>query len=347
MKFSAAPFPLNCDFRSDTVTQPDAGMRQAMAEAPVGDDVFLEDPTVFALEEKIAHWTGKPAALFFPTGCMANLTALMAQTQPGQALFTGNHSHIKLYELGSYARIAGLHLCPVQDDSGYLSVADLTANWLSDAYHLPRPGMITVENTQNVLGGLIYPHSNLAELAAFAQEKGVPIHLDGARLFHACAGSGLPPETWTQYVDTVMVCTSKGLGAPAGSLLAGPQPIIEQARIIRKLLGGGMRQVGILAAAGLYAFEHNLPRLNADVLRCQGVHRALSDIPNLSLSRPDTNILILKLDSPRAEAMVTFLNEKGFGTLALGLATVRIVFHLHITDAACDELVQAVRAFLT
>lgn len=331
------------DFRSDTVTQPCAAMKEAMMNADLGDDVYREDPSALALEEKTASLLGKEAALYFPTGCMANLTALMMHAQPGSVLYAGARSHIKLYELGSYARIAGLSLVEVPDTGGRLDFEALKKSWFGDIYYLPKAGVICVENTHNMLGGLVYPEQELARVAEFAREKQTPLHMDGARLFNAAVAKDCSPTVWTQHVDSVMVALSKGLGAPMGSILAGRKSEIDRALAIRKMLGGGMRQVGMTAAAALYALDHNLPLLARDHDRCRRVYEAAKEVPGLDPVAPDTNILIINMAEPKAQELVAAADAVGAKVMAVSDSVVRAVFHLNISDEACEALVDAFR----
>lgn len=334
------PEDLAADFRSDTLTLPDVGMRAAMGSAELGDDVFGEDPTVNQLQKKMATLAGKPAALFFPSGSMANLTALMCHVGSGGALFTGQNSHINHYELGSYARIAGLSLVAVDDSAGFLDRKDLQSKWIPDIYYMPKPALITVENTHNMLGGKVYPIQELKALCDFANEKKIPVHMDGARLFHAGAGAGRDIRDWTEHVDSVMVALSKGLGCPVGSVLLGETDFIEHARVVRKLLGGGMRQAGVLAAAGLYALEQHMPCLELDIQRCRGVFEAFGNHESLRLVPPQSNILIGQLQDPSAAELVLHLAERGVKGLAISTDRVRFVFHLNNTEIGCNALLE-------
>jgi len=337
---------LTRDFRSDTVTQPTPAMKAAMNEAPLGDDVYAEDPTTNKLQARVAELTGFEDALLFPSGSMANLTSLMCHAEPGTILYAGSSSHIKLYEMGSYARIAGLSLIEVEDTGGCLSTEQLARVWSPDIYYMPRPGIVAVECTHNLLGGLIYPESDLEEVSRLAHDRGVPVHMDGARLWHASRARNKPLQYWTRHVDSVMVCLSKGLGTPVGSLLAGSKELIESARAVRKLLGGGMRQSGVLAAAGLHAIEHHYPRLDKDHDRCRRVAKAFSKVDWLQVTPPQTNILILRLRENRAAELATWVSEKnGCRFLAMGADTIRVVFHQHIDDAACDDLVTGIQSW--
>ena len=336
---------LEFDFRSDTVTQPSEDMKAAMMASPLGDDVFGEDPTVNALQDEVARLTGMEAALFFPTGSMANLAALMGHAHPGTALFAGVSSHVKLYELGSYARIAGLNLHEIDDSRGFLDRDALASAWPADLYFMPKPGLVTVENTHNMLGGLIYPPDELKALYDFTQERGTPLHMDGARLLNAARARGVDVQFWTRHVDSVMIAISKGLGAPAGSLLAGSSAFINNVLPIRKLLGGGMRQVGILAAAGLFSLKHHLPLLDRDHDRCRTVFEAIKDLEWLDVINPESNILIYHLKKPIAVQYMNDLNEQGIHLLALSETKVRVVFHLNLSDEACERLVDLTRGW--
>ena len=336
---------LTRDFRSDTVTQPTEGMKSAMTSAPLGDDVFGEDQTTQALQQRVADLTGKEAGLFFPSGSMANLAALMVQAEPGSILYAGSRSHIKLFELGSYARIAGLSLIDIEDKTACLDLAQLKQAWSPDLYYMPKPGIVTVENTHNILGGQIYPLDALARLSAFAREKRTPIHMDGARLLHAATAMNEPVTRWANHVDTVMISISKGLGAPVGSVLAGSQGVIEKARAVRKLLGGGLRQSGVLSAAGIYALDHHFDLLKTDHRRCRQVYEGIENLPWLTATPPQTNILIVNLESPRATDLVSHLAASGIHCLALGDAVLRLVFHHHINDEACSGVVRCFRTW--
>lgn len=334
---------LSADFRSDTFTLPSNAMKQAMASASLGDDVFGEDPSVNRLQEEMAHRLGMPAALFFPSGSMANLTAIMAQAEPGSVLYAGAMCHIHHYEMGGYAKVAGLALKEVDDAQGYLNREDLAKKWNPGIYYMPQPGLIAVENSHNMLGGLIYPVEELAALRTFAQEKKIPLHMDGARLFHAAAGAKCDPKVWTQHVDSVMVSISKGLGCPLGSVLCASHAVIEKARPIRKLLGGGMRQAGIVAAAGTYALTHHLDALTQDIDRCQQVYRGLQGSNSISMVPPQTNILIGEVTPGLAPDLVSHLETRDVKCLAISPDRVRFVFHLNNTDAGCQKLLDGLQ----
>ncbi len=339
----AARQELAFDFRSDTVTQPTENMKAFMMEAELGDDVFQEDPTTIALQERVARLTGMEAALFFPSGSMANLAALITHAAPGKLLYAGATSHIKLYELGSYARIAGLNLFEIDDSRGYLDLEQLRKSWSPDIYYMPEPGLVAVENTHNMLGGLIYPIAELQELSSFTRARNTPLHMDGARLLHAVKALDEPVTAWTRHVDSVMISISKGLGAPVGSVLAGKAEFIGRALRHRKLLGGGLRQSGILAAGGLYALEHHLPLLARDHARCARVYEGIRDLDWLDAVPPLTNILIFRMKEPRAREYARALDARGIRLLAISEDKVRAVFHLHISEEACERLITLTR----
>ncbi len=341
--------PLDHDFRSDTVTQPSVAMKAYMATQPLGDDVFEECPTTITLQERIAEYLGKEAALLFPTGSMANLTALICHAQPGTILFAGQNSHIKLYEKGSYARFAGLNLFEVPDRDGQLDLKALKNVWPHGGLYDSVPGIVAVENTHNKNGGLIYPETELEDLSAWvgsresSLKKNIPIHMDGARLAHVAVAENRPATDWTRHVDTVMMCLSKGLGCPVGSLLAGSESFIRKARDVRKVLGGGMRQCGILAAAGLYALDHNLPLLATDHERCKRFYEGVNDLDWLDVKEPQTNILIATLESSNAEKLVNDMKKAGIYFIALSANTIRLVFHLNLNGTAVDDAITAFR----
>lgn len=331
------------DFRSDTVTLPTQAMRAVMAEAEMGDDVYGEDPSVNKLQDHMAERTGLEAALFFPTGTMANLAAILCHSAPGRMLFAGAMSHIKRYELGGYARIAGLTLTDIDDAQGFLNLEQLQQRWCPDIYYMTQAGLVCVENTHNIGGGLVYPVEELIDLRRFTNEKNVPLHMDGARLWHAATAQNRPLSDWTRHVDSVMLSVSKGLGAPVGSILAGSKVLIEQARVQRKLLGGGMRQAGMLAAAADYAIENHLPLLERDHTRCREVYGAVKNLPWLTAIEPQTNILIFKTEKNEAAAMTAWLDEQGLRSLALAPDTVRLVFHLNLSDEACEKVIDKIK----
>ena len=254
---------MTIDLRSDTVTQPTQAMREAIARAEVGDDVYGEDPTTNQLQEVAAQRLGKEAALFVPSGTMANQVAVALHTRPGDVVLASAGAHLLLYEAGGGAALSGVQIATLGRE-GVFDADDLAGAIPPADPHLAPVGLVAVENTHNTAGGRIFPIETLRELAEGAKAHEIPLHLDGARLFNASVASGIPPETWAEPFDTVGFCLSKGLGAPVGSLLCGSRELIDRAQRVRKMLGGGMRKTGFLAAAGLHALEHHVERLAED-----------------------------------------------------------------------------------
>jgi threonine aldolase len=337
------------DLRSDTVTRPDAGMRAAMAEAEVGDDVLDKDPTADRLETEIARLLGKEAALFFPTGTQANEAAILLQTTPGTEAICEAESHVFHYELADVAMLSGVQLHPVASDGGRIT-ADLYAMAIrpGDRHH-PLTSLICVENTHNMHGGVVVDLSRLRDVSALARERGLPVHLDGARLWNASACSGVPLADYAACADTVMVSLSKGLGCPIGSVLAGSASLIERAWTARKRLGGGMRQVGILAAAGLYALDHNLARLPEDHDRARSLAVAANAVEGLRADEPDTNIVMIHVERPglEPEVMSRQLAELDVLILPAGPRRLRAVTHLDVDDEGIERAAEALRTVAT
>ncbi len=276
------------DLRSDTVTHPTPAMREAMYRAEVGDDVYGEDPTVNRLEALAAEMVGKEAALFVPSGTMGNATALLTHCRRGDEIVMGARAHTYLYEVGGAARLNGSPVRPVPNlPDGTLDRAVLARSFLGDDVHEARTGLLCLENTQNMCGGRVLPPATLRELAAPARARGLPIHLDGARLFNAAVALGIPASALAAEVDSVMFCLSKGLSAPVGSMLAGSREFIAEARRVRKLLGGGMRQAGILAAAGVVALTEMVDRLAEDHANARRLAQGLAELDGI-LIQPET-----------------------------------------------------------
>src|SRR5215813_7723358 len=267
------------DLRSDTVTRPTPGMRAAMHAAEVGDDVFREDPTVNALEERVAALLGKEAALFFPSGTMSNQSGIKAHTQPGDELLCDVNCHIYNYEAGGPAILSGVTCRTINGDYGILDVTQLEDKIRPVNEHLVRTRLVCLENTHNRGGGKVYPLEKIQAVSAWAWQNGLAMHLDGARLWNAVVATGTPAAEWARHFDSVSVCFSKGLGAPVGSALAGPREFVTRAKRIRKLFGGGMRQVGIAAAGALFALENHAERLAEDHRNAQVLARAIADTP--------------------------------------------------------------------
>lgn len=330
------------DLRSDTVTQPTDAMRKAMARAEVGDDVYGEDPTVNRLQDTAAALLGKRAALFVPSGTMANQLAIRAHTQPGQEVIVESKAHIVRYEQGAAGALAGVQLHWVAGDRGIMTAEQVEAAIRpKDPYSIPT-GLICIENTHNSGGGTIYPLSTIEKIRAIATKHGVPLHLDGARLFNAVAATTLPAATYAQHFESVSFCLSKGLGAPAGSLLVSSDlAFIERARRFRRMYGGAMRQSGILAAAGIYALEHHLTRLKDDHLNAKKLARALQQIPSIRIApqHVETNIMIFDIPEHRLSPaeIVAQLKQHGVLIHAIGGRSFRAVTHLNIAAKQIDD----------
>ena len=337
------------DFRSDTVTVPTDAMRAAIAAAPVGDDVFGDDPTVNALQERTAALLGKEAALFVPSGTMANQVAIRTWTEPGDEIIAESTSHIFLYEGGGFAALSGVSLRQVEGVAGLLDPADVRAavrppGGLS---HFPVSKLICVENTANRGGGTVYPLDVLAALRSVADDEGLKLHLDGARMVNAAVALDVALADIAAPFDSISLCLSKGLGAPVGSLLIGTAAFIARAHRFRKMFGGGMRQAGILAAAGLHALDHHIDRMADDHRRARRIGEELAGAPGMAvdLATVQTNMVYVDVgDTGReAETWVALLGAAGIDTHATSRSTLRFVTHLQIGDDAVDALVAAVR----
>ncbi|SPP66848.1 low-specificity L-threonine aldolase [Nitrospira lenta] len=334
------------DLRSDTVTQPTDAMRKAMARAEVGDDVYGEDPTVNRLQEMAAALLGKRAALFVPSGTMGNQLAIRAHTQPGQEVIVESKAHIVRYEQGAAGALAGVQLHWVVGDRGIMTAEQVEAAIRpKDPYSIPT-GLICIENTHNSGGGTIYSLSTIEKIRAIASKHKIPMHLDGARLFNAVAATTLPASTYAQHFETVSFCLSKGLGAPAGSLLVSSDTqLIERARRFRRMYGGAMRQSGILAAAGIYALEHHVARLKTDHDHAKKLARALQQIPAVRIApqHVETNIVIFDVPDPRLTPadLVSQLKDHGVLIHAIGGRSFRAVTHLNISAKQIDEATEA------
>jgi threonine aldolase len=328
------------DFRSDTVTRPSSGMRRAMAEAEVGDDVFRDDPTVIRLEATIAERLGKPAGLFMTSGTQANLAALMAHCGRGDEYIAGMDAHCYGHEQGGAAWLGSIQpqAVPHQPD-GTLALSDIENAIKEDDLHLARTRLLALENT---LGGRVMPQNWIDEATALARRYKLGTHLDGARLFNASVAGNNDVAVLAAPFDTVSVCLSKGLGAPMGTVLVGESELIATARRLRKALGGGLRQVGIIAAAGLYALEHNVDRLSEDHANARRLADGFSRIPALRVTPPETNIVWVTVAPEHADAYTTFLAAEGFGiTGGYGRVQQRWVTHLDVDETAVDRAIAA------
>lgn len=332
------------DLRSDTVTQPTPAMRRAMAAAEVGDDVLREDPTVRRLEELAAERLGKPAALFVPSGTMANLASLLTHCPRGAEVILGDQAHIFYYEQGGAAALGGIHprTLPNRPD-GTLDLGEIEAAVRPDDVHFPRTCLIALENTHNRCSGAPLPPDYLRRVGALKARLGLRLHVDGARIFNAAAALEVSPAELAAPADSVTCCLSKGLGAPAGSLICGPADFIAEARRVRKVLGGGMRQAGILAAAGIVALTEMPPRLAEDHAHAARLARGLEGLPGLTVvpAPVRTNIVYLDLDpaGPSASGVAAAAAARGVKLLALGPRRLRAVTHHHIREADIDQAV--------
>lgn len=335
------------DLRSDTVTKPTPAMRRAMADAEVGDDVYGEDPTVNRLEQRAAEILGKEAALFVPTGTMGNTIGLKVHTEHGQEVICESRAHILNYELAMIAWFTGCVPRAIAAEDGILSWPQIHAQIRPLGPHAAPTGLIEVENTHNMAGGTIYPQDTLDEICHEAHKLGLPVHMDGARLFNAAAAAGLPVSRIVEHVDTVMFCLSKALGAPAGSMLAGPRPLIDKGRLLRKRLGGGMRQIGIIAAAGLIALEEMPARLPEDHANARFLAEGLAAIPGIKVERsPQTNIVFYDVTGTGQSApeFSAKLKERGVIMNANSPTRLRLLTHFDVSSAQCAQALEAVRA---
>jgi threonine aldolase len=338
------------DLRSDTVTKPTAPMREAMARAEVGDDVYGEDPTVRVLEETVASLLGKEAALFVPTGTMGNQLAVMTHTRRGDEVVCGEGAHLAWFESGAGAALSGVQFS-VAGRGGLFNVSEMEAAVKPQAYYYPRTSLVAIENTHNRAGGRLFPREDVAAIARRARELEIGLHLDGARLWNASAATGVPLAQLASPFDTVSICFSKGLGAPVGSALAGKKAQIAEAHRLRKMLGAGMRQVGVLAAAALYAIGNHRSRLVDDHEHAKlfaGELRRQTENTRASVHDPETNIVNIDVPAGIAPQVASAAKENGVMLGAIQNNRLRAVFHLEISREmavkAAESLAQAVRA---
>jgi threonine aldolase len=330
------------DLRSDTVTQPTAAMRKAMAEAAVGDDVFGDDPTVNRLQQVAAERLGMESALFFPSGTQSNLAALMAHCQRGEECLVGQEAHTYRYEAGGMAVLGSIQPQPLQNlPDGSLDLAMVEAAIKPDDSHFAITRLIALENT---IGGKVLGRAYLADALALARRRKLSSHLDGARIFNAAVKLGMPVERLCEGFDTVSVCLSKGLGTPAGTVLVGRREVIDRARRVRKMLGGTMRQVGILAAAGLHALDHHVDRLAEDHANAERLARGLSAL-GLAVAPVQTNMVFAEVPKDSAAALKQHLDAQGVVTL--GGAKMRLVTHLDVDSRDIDRALAAFNAFFS
>jgi threonine aldolase len=334
------------DLRSDTVTKPTPAMRKAMAEAEVGDDVFGEDPTVNALQEKVAKLLGKEAALFVPSGTMANQLSIKSHTQPGDEVITETSSHPYNFEGGGGAALSGIQFNCLKGVRGILDASQIEEAVRPADHHFAVTRLVCLENTHNRGGGSIYPVEKMAEIYRLTKSKGLMLHLDGARLWNASVATGIKPDEYAQWADSVSVCLSKGLGAPIGSLVAGSQPFIHRVHRFRKMFGGGMRQVGIIAAAGIYALDHHLERLKEDHQNAKRLAVGLKEFKGVSIDpkHVETNIVIFDVADTgvTASQVAEAMKKEAVLIHAFGKTQIRLVTHL---DVSGEDIERALRAF--
>ena len=334
------------DLRSDTVTQPSAAMREAMARAEVGDDVFGEDPTVVELQRTSAQLLGKEAGLYVPSGTMANQVAIKTHTQPGDDVICESGAHIMNYEAGGPAFHSQVQLSPLQGQLGVFTAGQVEDAIRADNVHMPPTTLVSIENTHNRAGGTIFPLDEIRRVAAVARSHDLRLHLDGARLLNAVVATGTPAHEWAEPFDSVSICFSKGLGAPVGSVLCGSSDFIRRAHRYRKVFGGGMRQAGIIAAGALYALHNHVDDLAEDHRRAREFAEALSSMPGVIINPGDvhTNIVICVVDTAKGAArdIVEELRAVGLLCIAIAAHKLRLVFHRDLNDGDMDG---ALRAF--
>jgi threonine aldolase len=329
------------DLRSDTVTRPTPAMREAMHRAELGDDVFGDDPTVNALQRRVAEMLGKEAALFMPSGTQSNLAGIMSHCARGDEYLVGQGAHCYRYEGGGAAVLGSVQPQPLPNQAdGTLALADIEAAIKPDDEHFARTRLLALENT---LGGKVLPQAYVEQATALAHARGLATHLDGARLFNAAVKQGVAAAELVRGFDSVSVCFSKGLGAPVGSALVGPRDFIGRARRVRKMLGGGLRQAGVLAAAALHALDHHVERLAEDHALAQRLAEGISGIDGLQVVMPQTNIVFATASGARGAALLQHLQQRG--VLATGLIGLRFVTHLDVDRAGIDQAIAAVHSF--
>jgi threonine aldolase len=333
------------DLRSDTITRPGPAMYEAMMKAPLGDDVYGDDPSVNRLQELAASMFGMEAALFCPSGTMTNQIAINVHTRPGEEVICDRFAHVYRYEGGGIARNSGASVQLLAGERGRFTAAEVEAAINPDDPHYPKSRVVAVENTMNKGGGAVWDIKEIEKIAALCRAKGLAFHLDGARLFNALAETGETPKRYGALFDTISICLSKGLGAPVGSLLLSTKDFNGKARRVRKIMGGGMRQAGILAAAGIYALEHNVERLKDDHRRARELGKVLASLPWVAELLPvDTNIVLARLKDGLSEALVVQkLAAEGVFSSSFGAGLVRFVTHLDVDDAGLELAVKVLK----
>jgi len=335
------------DLRSDTLTVPSPEMREVMASADVGDDVFGEDPTINKLQDKIAAMTGKEAALFTASGTQANQTAINVHTQPGDEIICEKRSHIFNYEAGAAAALSGAQLHTLSGRYGILDPDEVELAVRPADHHYAQTRLIALENTHNTWGGTIYPIDEIKKIRVISDKYNLKMHLDGARLWNASAASGISIKEYAGYFDSVALCFSKGLGAPVGSIIAGSKEFIDRAHYYRKLYGGGMRQAGILAAAAIFAVENNFERLTEDHRRARLLAEQVNQLPGfvVNLQTVQTNIVIIdtSLNAANAIQITSDLAEKGVKVIPFSPTRFRMVTNMHITDEQIEQVIDVMK----
>jgi len=337
------------DLRSDTVTKPTEAMRQAIASAEVGDDVLGDDPTVITLERRTAEILGKPAAVYMPSGTMTSQVAIRAHTEPGDEILIEATAHSYFFEAGAPAGISGVMCRLIQVNRGIFTTDQVLAALRPKNLHFPPTKLLCVENTHNRGGGSIWPIETIAEVVQAARQGNLRTHLDGARLWNAAIATGLSEADYARYFDTVSVCFSKGLGAPVGSALAGPQEFIHRARRFRKMLGGGMRQAGIIAAGALYGLQYHRQRLPEDHANAKRLAEGLARLPGLKIdpAAVETNILFFHVTATSAADLVAKLKERNILMQAAGSDLIRAVTHLDVSSDQIDQTLESFHQILT
>jgi threonine aldolase len=334
------------DIRSDTVTRPSKAMLEAIMNAKLGDDVFGEDPTVNELQYKCAELTGKEKALFVSTGCMGNQLAIKSHTNPGDEVICEMESHIFNYETAAPAVLSRVQLMTIPGKNGVMDLNDIKKFMRPKDYYFPVSRLICLENTHNRAGGVIQPIENIKEISSFARENGIKVHMDGARIFNACVETGISIKDYASYTDSISFCFSKGLGAPVGSILCGDADFIDRAHKWRKIIGGGMRQVGILAAAAMYALGNNVERLKEDNNKAKYFSKEIALIDGIEVSPENvhTNIVIFSYSKIPKKNYIPLLKEKGVLISSGSYDLLRAVFHLDVT---MEEVKDAVKIMKT
>ena len=334
------------DLRSDTVTQPTPSMRDAMAKASVGDDVLGDDETVIELQNRVANMFGKQSGLFVPSGTMCNAVAIRAQTEPGDEIITERYSHIYVYEGGGYAALSGVSIALVEGIMGIMNPEDVEKSIRKgdgSLGHFPNGSLVCIENSTNRGGGTCYPIEIIDSIASIAKKNDCKSHIDGARIFNSSIATGLDVSRLSKNFDSISICLSKGLGAPIGSVLVGSKEMIDKAYRWRKMFGGGMRQVGIIASAGLYALENNIERLSKDHERALILGEAIDSMNNYSVNMDQiqTNMVYVNCIGDNSAELVTKLSEKGIDVLSIDDSSIRLVTHLHITNEDVERTISA------